>query len=168
MPTSHFLPQTRTPGFNTLLRYLNPLVISLACNLEPLIGSLFGCAAGVVSPPGTWTWIGGSLVIASTAVVSLASHRRQQRQASRAAAAAAMQRSLGGGGVEAAAQGESERMSLPLPGSSGIPGRSDSAAEGSWGRLGLQQQEEGDRFAGSSGLTPMPLPSRSRPPNGQA
>ena len=41
-------------GFNTLLRYMDPLIISLACNLEPLIGTLLGWAAGMVAPPGAW------------------------------------------------------------------------------------------------------------------
>lgn len=68
------------PGFNTLLKYLDPLVISLPCNLEPLIGSLLGWAAGVVSPPGGLTYAGGALVVASTLVVSYASHMREKRQ----------------------------------------------------------------------------------------
>ena len=91
-----FFALPRLAGFNTLLRYLDPLIISLACNMEPLIGSLLGWAAGVVTAPGAWTYAGGGLVMASTLMVSLASHRREQQAASRQKAAAQVHRILGG------------------------------------------------------------------------
>lgn len=128
-------------GFNTLLRYHSPLIISLACNLEPLLGSLMGWLAGIVALPGPWTWVGGALVLASTATVSLASHRREQRQASRAVATAALQRILSGEGIEVA---EAEASG------GGVPGRSDSAADGAWGRAWLQEE---DAAAGGGGGT---------------
>ena len=75
-------------GFNTLLRYLSPLVVSLCCNLEPLFGSLLGWAAGVVAPPSTWTYAGGGLVMLSTGIVCVASHRREKEAAAAKAMAA--------------------------------------------------------------------------------
>eukprot|EP00887_Chlorella_sp_A99_P004332 scaffold15.g4332.t1 len=81
-------------GFNSLLRYLPPLVISLACNLEPLIGSLLGWAAGVASTPGPWTYCGGALIMGSTALVSVASSRREKAEAAREAVRLALERAL--------------------------------------------------------------------------
>ena len=110
-----------------------------------------GWLAGIVAPPGPWTWVGGALVLASTAAVSLASHQREQRQAGRAAAAAALTRTLGGDGTEAAqAEADGQAAAAPSGGSGGSsgPGRSDSAADGAWGRLWLQ--EEGAATGGGS------------------
>eukprot|EP00887_Chlorella_sp_A99_P004149 scaffold23.g4149.t1 len=81
-------------GFNSLLRYLPPLVISLACNLEPLIGSLLGWAVGVASTPGPWTYCDGALIMGSTALVSVASSRREKAEAAREAARLALERAL--------------------------------------------------------------------------
>lgn len=90
-------PSSRVPaGFNTLLRYMDPLLISLACNMEPLIGSLLGWALGLVAPPGAWTYVGGGLVLASTCVVSLASHCREKRQAAADKGGGAATPALGG------------------------------------------------------------------------
>lgn len=136
------------PGFNTLLRHLDPLIISLACNLEPLIGSLLGYAAGVVPPPGAWTYLGGALIMLSTAVVSLASHRREQRQRQQEQQVAA---GKDGGGSAAAAAAAADGEEAPLVAATAAaadivrpPWRSDSAAEGSWGRLpGQPEQQRG-------------------------
>lgn len=50
-------------GFNTLLRFFPPLVISMAFPLEPIVGSLMGAVAGVSELPGLLTWIGGSIMV---------------------------------------------------------------------------------------------------------
>ncbi|KAL4448195.1 hypothetical protein ABPG75_005414 [Micractinium tetrahymenae] len=96
-------------GFNTLLKYMDPLVISLCCNLEPLIGSLLGWAAGVVSPPGAMTYVGGALIMASTFVVSYASHVREKQQ--QAAGAEGCER----GDEEDGAAGEAQRLPEERP-----------------------------------------------------
>ena len=54
-----------------------PLVITLGCNMEPLIGSLLGWAAGVMDAPHSWTYVGGALVLASTVAVTLSAHFRR-------------------------------------------------------------------------------------------
>jgi hypothetical protein len=157
---------SRLAGFNTLLRYLDPLIISLACNMEPLIGSLLGWAVGVVTAPGAWTYAGGSLVMASTLVVSLASHRREQQAASRQKAAAQVHRILGGSGDSSddglAGEGDKPlmqpgRVAEEAIGFGGVQSRSargealqpsaeELAEDGGWGGLWLQLQDE-DRDA---------------------
>ena len=53
-------------GFNTLLRFFPPLVISMAFPLEPVIGSIMGAAAGVSDLPDPLTWIGGGIMVRLT------------------------------------------------------------------------------------------------------
>jgi drug/metabolite transporter (DMT)-like permease len=74
-------------GFNALLRYLDPLVIALALNAEPLLGSLMGFAAGVSPAPGGVTYAGGALVVSSCTIVIVAAHRREQDEHERVEAA---------------------------------------------------------------------------------
>lgn len=88
-------------GFNALLRFLDPLVIALALNLEPLLGSVMAFVLGVSTAPGALTFLGGALVMASTAGVTVAAHRREA--AGRRATRAAAEGNAGGGapgGVE--------------------------------------------------------------------
>lgn len=141
-----------------------------ACNLEPLLGSLLGWAVGVVTAPGPWTYVGGALVLASTATVSIASHRREKRQASKEAASRAIQRILSSGSdAEAAEAGASH-------GGSGsgddVRRRFDSAAgeawrEDSWGGAWPQaKQAEGAASRGSAGWPEGPQqPSGGKPPD---
>jgi hypothetical protein len=88
------LPPTppRPPGFNLLLKYMNPLVISLACNMEPVLGSLLGWAVGLPVRPSLGTLAGGALIMLCTVFVTVSSHRREQEEAHRAAAAAKIRR----------------------------------------------------------------------------
>ncbi len=58
-------------GINAVLRWLPPIVISVAVVMEPLIGSLIGWGMGTTSVPGMWTWLGGPLLIAGVLLVSL-------------------------------------------------------------------------------------------------
>ncbi|PRW45144.1 Permeases of the drug metabolite transporter family permease component [Chlorella sorokiniana] len=153
-------------GFNTLLRHLNPLIISLACNLEPLLGSLLGWAVGVVTAPGPWTYVGGALVLASTATVSIASHRREKKQASKAAASRAIQRILSSSSnAEAAEAGGGG-------GGDDLRRMFDSAAaeawrEDSWGPAWAQAKGgEAGASHGSAGWPAGPQqPSGGKPPD---
>ena len=70
-------------GINALLRYMDPLIITLALNFEPLVGGLMGWAAGVSAPPGPWTYVGGALLMASTVWVTVASNRREREREGR-------------------------------------------------------------------------------------
>ena len=65
-------------GFNALLRWLTPLSVALAFQLEPLVGSLIGWAMGLVPRPGWGTWVGGGALLVATGVVTAASARRGQ------------------------------------------------------------------------------------------
>eukprot|EP00191_Tetraselmis_sp_GSL018_P008462 CAMPEP_0177615952 /NCGR_PEP_ID=MMETSP0419_2-20121207/23820_1 /TAXON_ID=582737 /ORGANISM="Tetraselmis sp., Strain GSL018" /LENGTH=259 /DNA_ID=CAMNT_0019113825 /DNA_START=311 /DNA_END=1090 /DNA_ORIENTATION=- len=66
-------------GFNYLLTWLSPLVISLALTLEPLVGSLIGWLAGVSAPPTVLSFVGGFILMSSMAVVTISSHARETR-----------------------------------------------------------------------------------------
>lgn len=102
---------------------MDPLVISLSCNLEPLIGSLLGWAAGVVAPPGSMTYVGGALVMASTFAVSYAAHMREKRQSTR---------SEGGlGDEEGGAEGEEAQGLIAAEGRSEAAARKGSSRVGS-------------------------------------
>ncbi|GBF99716.1 drug Metabolite transporter superfamily [Raphidocelis subcapitata] len=89
-------------GFNTLLKYLSSLTISLAIQLEPLFGPVIGWAIGVASAPSPATWAGGAAVLAATCVVLASAARRQAAEAAgrarRARSGAAEGWGDGGGG----------------------------------------------------------------------
>lgn len=74
-------------GFNTVLKYLTPLLVSLAVQLEPVLGPALGWALGVAAAPGLFTWIGGSIVLLATLGATLATARRQQQEEAAAAEA---------------------------------------------------------------------------------
>lgn len=59
---------------------MTPLLVSLAVQLEPVLGPALGWAAGVAAPPGLFTWVGGSVVLLATLGATLATARRQQQE----------------------------------------------------------------------------------------
>jgi len=68
-------------GFNFLLRWLAPLVVSLALTLEPLVGSLLGWAVGVTGAPTPLECLGGVMLMVAMAAVTISSHRRETQKA---------------------------------------------------------------------------------------
>ncbi len=58
-------------GINGVLRYLDPLVISVAVLFEPLIGSVIGWALGTTTVPAVHTWVGGMFLIGGVILVTL-------------------------------------------------------------------------------------------------
>jgi drug/metabolite transporter (DMT)-like permease len=56
---------------NLSLKYLNPLLVSVAWLSEPLIGSFFGLLAGVAAVPGLTTLLAGPLLLAGALLVTL-------------------------------------------------------------------------------------------------
>jgi drug/metabolite transporter (DMT)-like permease len=64
-------------SFNALLKYLHPLAIALPLTLEPVIGSLIGYALGLTSPPSPLTYIGGGVLLAAVALVTISGYRRE-------------------------------------------------------------------------------------------
>jgi drug/metabolite transporter (DMT)-like permease len=68
-------------GLNTCLRYISPLVVSVAVTLEPLLGSLIGWAFFHAGVPGIWTWLGGVVLLAGLITVVVASETTSQTEA---------------------------------------------------------------------------------------
>ncbi len=58
-------------GINSVLKWLPPIVISVAVLFEPLIGSLLGWYLGTADVPGVYTWLGGPFLIAGVILVTL-------------------------------------------------------------------------------------------------
>ena len=56
-------------GINTCLRYISPLVISTSVTLEPILGSFIGWAFFGSGVPGTWTWVGGPILVVGVMLV---------------------------------------------------------------------------------------------------
>ncbi|KAL6775781.1 hypothetical protein ACKKBG_A18460 [Auxenochlorella protothecoides x Auxenochlorella symbiontica] len=67
-------------GFNALVKYMDPLILTLVGTMEPLVGSFVGHAMGLVELPHPLTYIGGAVVLASTVIVSVAGHHRQKAE----------------------------------------------------------------------------------------
>ena len=59
-------------GLNTCLRYISPLVVSVAVTLEPVLGSLIGWLFFNSGVPGTWTWVGGAVLMVGLLTVVVA------------------------------------------------------------------------------------------------
>lgn len=70
-------------GFNTVLKYVSPLMVSLAIQLEPMLGSVIGWLLGVMTAPGTFTYLGGAIVLVSTVIVTVSTARREAKQNSK-------------------------------------------------------------------------------------
>ena len=68
-------------GLNTCLRYISPLVVSVSVTLEPVLGSLIGWLFFDSGVPGTWTWLGGAVLMAGLLTVVVASEQHAQVQA---------------------------------------------------------------------------------------
>lgn len=58
-------------GINAVLRWIPPLTISMILIMEPVIGSVIGWVVGVDNVPGVWTLVGGLLMVAGLALVTL-------------------------------------------------------------------------------------------------
>ena len=91
-------------GFNTLLRFFSPLVISMAFPFEPLVGSVIGLALGLEKVPGALTWLGGAMIVAALAYNTYCESARVATRAKKAAVSQAMAGALSeDAGVEMAA-----------------------------------------------------------------
>jgi drug/metabolite transporter (DMT)-like permease len=60
-------------GINAVLRWIPPLIISMFLVMEPVVGSIIGWLLGVDVIPGTWTILGGILMIFGLALVTIES-----------------------------------------------------------------------------------------------
>ncbi|RHY64177.1 hypothetical protein DYB30_000338 [Aphanomyces astaci] len=62
-----------TVGYISVMKYFDPIVVSVVMLLEPVLATAMGVFVGVDAVPGFLTWIGGALVILGTGLVVLAS-----------------------------------------------------------------------------------------------
>ena len=62
-----------TVGYINVMKYFDPIVISVVMLAEPLISTLMGVVIGVSPLPGIWTYVGGSIVILGSSVVMFGS-----------------------------------------------------------------------------------------------
>lgn len=66
-------------GYTLALQVLPALLVSIFMLLEPIIGVAFGLIIGVNGPPGTWTYVGGAILLAGTAAVTYGAHKSSQK-----------------------------------------------------------------------------------------
>ena len=62
-------------GLNTCLRYISPLIVSVAVTLEPVLGSIIGWLFFDSGVPGRWTWLGGLVLMGGLMTVVVASEQ---------------------------------------------------------------------------------------------
>ncbi|KAK5574579.1 hypothetical protein RB653_009832 [Dictyostelium firmibasis] len=67
-------------GMNAIIKYIEPVVISVTLLLEPPIGSLMGYIVGVEGLPTFFTYIGGPFIIGGCLLVTISSHIRNKKQ----------------------------------------------------------------------------------------
>jgi drug/metabolite transporter (DMT)-like permease len=65
-----------TLGYISVMKYFDPIVVSVVMLLEPVLAIAIGVAAGVDHVPGRLTWLGGLLVIIGTCFVVLAANKK--------------------------------------------------------------------------------------------
>ena len=68
-------------GLNTCLRYISPLIVSVAVTLEPVLGSIIGWLFFDAGVPGQWTWLGGLVLMAGLMTVVVASEQASLSEA---------------------------------------------------------------------------------------
>ncbi|KAN0033126.1 hypothetical protein ACTA71_011334 [Dictyostelium dimigraforme] len=66
-------------GMNAIIKYIEPVVISVTLLLEPPIGSLMGYFVGVEGLPTFFTYIGGPFIIGGCLLVTISSHLRNKK-----------------------------------------------------------------------------------------
>ena len=68
-------------GLNTCLRYISPLIVSVAVTLEPVLGSIIGWLFFDAGVPGQWTWMGGLVLMTGLMTVVVASEQASLSEA---------------------------------------------------------------------------------------
>jgi hypothetical protein len=58
-----------TMGYISVMKYFDPIVISVVCLLEPIVANVMGIIVGVDAVPGFMTLVGATLVMGGTALV---------------------------------------------------------------------------------------------------
>lgn len=68
-----------TMGYISVMKYFDPIVISVVCLLEPIVASVMGIIMGVDAIPGPLTFVGATLVLGGTFMV-IATQREKTEQ----------------------------------------------------------------------------------------
>jgi len=58
-----------TAGYIAIMKYFDPVVVSMVMLMEPIVASFMGAAVGVSSLPGWITWAGDAVVVLGSAMV---------------------------------------------------------------------------------------------------
>ncbi|KAG7399573.1 hypothetical protein PHYBOEH_008568 [Phytophthora boehmeriae] len=78
-----------TMGYIGVMKYFDPIVVSVVCLMEPIVATAQGIVMGVDVMPGAYTFIGASLVIGGTCLVLRSqSHKTEKVDATEAVLAA--------------------------------------------------------------------------------
>jgi len=65
-------------GINYCLKHVSPLLISISVTLEPVLGSIIGWMFFSTGVPGTWTWIGGPILMIGIISIVYGEHLTNQ------------------------------------------------------------------------------------------
>ena len=65
-------------GINYCLKHVSPLLISISVTLEPVLGSIIGWMFFSTGVPGTWTWIGGPILLIGIISIIYGEHLTNQ------------------------------------------------------------------------------------------
>ncbi|CEG43778.1 drug metabolite transporter superfamily [Plasmopara halstedii] len=68
-----------TMGYIGVMKYFDPIVISIVCLMEPIVATAQGIVMGVDTMPGRLTFIGASLVIGGTCLVLQSQRRKTEK-----------------------------------------------------------------------------------------
>ncbi len=72
---------------NAVLKHLSPLIVSVILLLETLVGPLLGCILITQRVPGAATWVGGTVMVLATVLVTVEGARTHEPQEATDAAA---------------------------------------------------------------------------------
>ncbi|KAI9905186.1 hypothetical protein PsorP6_013759 [Peronosclerospora sorghi] len=68
-----------TMGYIGVMKYFDPIVVSVVCLMEPIVATVQGIVMGVDTIPGVLTFIGASLVIGGTFLVLRSQRRKTEK-----------------------------------------------------------------------------------------
>lgn len=68
-----------TMGYISVMKYFDPIVISVVCLLEPIVATAMGIVVGVDAVPGLLTFVGATLVIGGTFMVIATQNQKTEQ-----------------------------------------------------------------------------------------
>ena len=67
-----------TTGYIAIMKYFDPVVVSMVMLMEPIVASLMGAVAGVSTLPGLVTWAGDGVVVVGSILVILSGSKKTE------------------------------------------------------------------------------------------